>query len=64
MIEKKEIQEFLDSLPDDSKVAIGDDGLSLVEVDRNGEETDNFLEIGLTPHEEMLINDEEDEDED
>jgi len=63
MMEKKEIQEFLDSLPDDSKVAIGEDGLSLVEIDRHGEETDNFLEVGLTPNEEMLINDDEDEDE-
>lgn len=56
MMGKKEIQAWLDTLPDDSSVAIDEGGLSLVEIDGEGMETEAYLEIGMTPREEDLLN--------
>lgn len=59
MIAKKELVEFIDSLPDDSNVAVDDGGLTLVEIDRNGEETGACIEVGGIP-----LDDDEDDEED
>lgn len=42
---KQEVRDFLDNIPGDL-VAIGDCGLSLVEIGEDGQETGNYLEIG------------------
>ena len=54
MMEKKEIEIWLATLPDNANVAIDEGGLALVEVGDDGIETDAYLEVGLTPREEDL----------
>ena len=49
MIAKNELKAWLNTLPDDSSVAIDDGGLTLVEIDSSTEETGNYIEIGGTP---------------
>lgn len=48
MMTKTEVKDWLDSLPDDSDIAIDDGGLALVEV-RDGKETGAYCEVGGTP---------------
>lgn len=61
MLSKKEVLEWLESVEDENGVAIDETGLNIVEVDEDGEETGNYLELGLTPAEEHLLNPDEDE---
>ena len=56
MMTKKEVEVWLSTLPDDANVAIGEDGLSLVCVDDNFNESDEYLEVGMTPYEQDLLN--------
>lgn len=48
MMTKRDLTRWLEALPDDSHVAINDGGLSLVEVDADGNVTEAYLEVGLT----------------
>jgi hypothetical protein len=67
MMDKAEVQRWLDTIPDGSSIAIDEGGLSIVEIDASGEQTDAYLEVGMTPAEEDMLNpdeDAEDEDED
>lgn len=54
MMSKKEIERWLSTLPDDADIAIDEGGLAIVMVDKEGEETDIYLEIGMTPAEEEI----------
>lgn len=56
MMDKAEVQRWLDTIPDGSSIAIDEGGLSIVEVDASGEQTDAYLEIGMTPSEEDMLN--------
>jgi len=46
MMKAKELREFLDSLPDDTNVAVDDGGLQIVEIDNEGAETGSYIEVG------------------
>lgn len=50
-IRKAEIQEWLNTLPDDDdiNIAIDDGGLVLVVLDVDGDVTDDVLEVGGVP---------------
>lgn len=48
MMPKREVQEWLDSLPDDAEISIDDGGLCLV----TDAESSSYLEIGGLPEEE------------
>ena len=60
---KKDVLNWIETLSDDSSIAIDEGGLSLVEVNAKGEETEAYLEIGMTPREENMLNPEYDEEE-
>lgn len=68
MMSKQEVLDWINTLDDDSGIAIDEGGLSLVEIDGDGNETDAYLEVGMTPEEEDELNgngdDSEDEDQD
>lgn len=68
MMSKQEVLDWINTLDDDSGIAIDEGGLSLVEIDGDGNETDAYLEVGMTPEEEDGLDgngdDSEDEDED
>jgi hypothetical protein len=68
MMSKQEVLDWINTLDDDSGIAIDEGGLSLVEIDGDGNETDAYLEVGMTPEEEDGLNgdgeDSEDEDQD
>ena len=49
MIEKSELQAWLDTLSEDADVAIDDGGLTIVEIGDDGEPTEAYLEIGGIP---------------
>lgn len=49
MIDKLELRAWLDRLGEGSQVGVDEGGLTLVEVDANGNETGEYLEIGGTP---------------
>lgn len=51
MMTVTEVKLWLDTLYPDSSVAIDDGGLTLVEIEANGEQTESYLEIGGTPTE-------------
>lgn len=63
MMSKKDVLDWIQTLNDDSSIAIDEGGLSLVEVNAEGEETEAYLEIGMTPREEYTLNPEDDEEE-
>jgi hypothetical protein len=46
VIEKSQLQDWIDRLGDDSRVGVDEGGLTLVEVDVTGKETGAYLEIG------------------
>jgi hypothetical protein len=52
MMGKQEVLDWINTLDDGSGIAIDEGGLSLVEIDANGDETDAYLEVGMTPSEE------------
>ncbi len=54
MTNPKEIIRWIKALPSSSSVAVDDGGLTLVEVDKNGKQTDAYLEIGGVPTAEDL----------
>lgn len=62
MMDKAEVQRWLDTIPDGSSIAIDEGGLCIVEVDASGKQTDAYCEIGMTPAEEDMLNPEEDAD--
>lgn len=62
MMTKKEVLEWLETLDDDSGVAIDEGGLCLVEIDENGEETESYIEVGGIPDEEDMLDPDEEED--
>lgn len=68
MMSKQEVLDWINTLDDDSGIAIDQGGLSLVEIDGDGNETDAYLEVGMTPKEEDELDgngdDSEDEDQD
>jgi hypothetical protein len=45
----KDLIEWLKTLPEDAGVAVDDGGLTLVELDDDGEETGNYHEVGGIP---------------
>lgn len=55
-MDKKEIERWLSTLPDDANVAIDEGGLSLVEVNADGSEGEVYLEVGMTPAEDKMLN--------
>lgn len=60
MMNKAEVRRWLDTIPDGSSIAIDEGGLSIVEIDASGEQTDAYLEIGMTPAEEDALNPDKD----
>jgi len=52
MMDKQRVLDWISTIPDGSSIAIDEGGLSIVEIDADGKETDSFLEIGMTPDEE------------
>ncbi len=68
MMSKQEVLDWINTLDDDSGIAIDEGGLSLVEIDGDGNETDAYLEVGMTPEEEDELDgngdDSEDEEQD
>ncbi len=52
MMSKKQLERWLKTLPKDSDIAIDDGGLQLIEIDTDGEETGDYLEIGGKPEDE------------
>lgn len=51
MISKAEAKRWIDTIPDDSGIAIDEGGLCLVEIDAHGVETGACLEVGGIPEE-------------
>jgi len=49
MMSKKEIERWLETLPDDADVAIDDGGLMLVEINAEGSQGDAYIEVGGIP---------------
>jgi hypothetical protein len=49
MMKVQEIQEWLENLEPTSTVAVDDGGLILVEIDSDGNETGELLEVGGIP---------------
>lgn len=64
MMSKQEVLDWINTLDDDSSIAIDEGGLSLVEIDGDGNETDAYLEVGMTPEEEDGLNGDDDDSED
>jgi hypothetical protein len=49
MMAVAEVREWLETLAGDSGVAVDEGGLMLVEVNAQGEQIDNYLEVGSVP---------------
>lgn len=54
-MDKQQVLDWIDTLPEGSGIAIDKGGLALVEVDAHRRITDAYLEIGMTPDEEDEI---------
>ena len=54
MISRQEVLSWVKSLDPDSSVAIDEGGLMLVEINSDGETTDEYLEVGGEPDPEDL----------
>lgn len=49
MVSVKELRAWLDTLPEDSSVGVDDGGLTLIEVNAEGDETAAYYEVGGLP---------------
>ncbi len=61
MIAVTTLADWLKSLPNSSSVAVDDGGLTLVEIDKNGKQTDAYWEVGGVPLPEDVAADEAEE---
>jgi hypothetical protein len=52
MIAQPELLRWLKTIPSTSAVAVDDGGLNLVEIDKNGKQTDAYWEVGGIPTDE------------
>ena len=49
MLSKTEVQHWLATLEEGSGVAVDDGGLTLVEIDKDGKQTEAYLDLGGIP---------------
>ena len=61
MMTKQEVLEWIETIADDSYIAIDEGGLSLVEVNADHKQTESYLEVGMTPDEEDMLDGDDDE---
>jgi hypothetical protein len=60
MMSATEVLRWLNTLPNNSDVAIDEGGICLVEIDWEGNQTEAYLEIGGTPDDETTLEEDTD----
>ncbi len=52
MIGRKELLDWVKAVDPNSSIAVDDGGLALVEIDTDGKQTGNYIEVGGIPDDE------------